>query len=190
MPIKLTFSNFMDKVPQKKSKLHYWGIAITILYLLGIHAVIYCLSPSSLSNLSEMKLNDWGDYLAGIFGPIAFFWLILGFIQQGTELEQNTKALQLQAEELKNSVEQQTQLVIAAQKQLHLDSLRMQQEKDLMQSKIQERKPILEMSIGTSKRGNVEWVFNIQLKNHNTHPAKNLVVTSWSSPEKVVHLEC
>jgi len=56
--------------------------------------------------------------LAGIFSPVAFFWLIYGYIQQGRQLEQNTKALeqqeralQLQIEEMKESVRQQSELV-------------------------------------------------------------------------------
>lgn len=58
-----------------------------------------------------------GDFLAGIFAPIAFFWLILGYIQQGKQLDQNTraleqqeKALQLQINEMKESVKQQKEL--------------------------------------------------------------------------------
>ncbi|WP_228155316.1 hypothetical protein [Acinetobacter sp. ACNIH2] len=69
-------------------------------------------------------LNELGDFLAGIFAPIAFFWLILGYIQQGKQLDQNTtaleqqeKALQLQIDEMKESVQQQTELARIQQKQ-------------------------------------------------------------------------
>lgn len=58
-----------------------------------------------------------GDFLAGIFAPVAFLWLILGYIQQGKQLEQNTRALeqqeqalQLQIEEMRESVRQQKEL--------------------------------------------------------------------------------
>lgn len=64
------------------------------------------------------QLNLWGDFLAGLFAPLAFLWLVLGYLQQGDELRQSTKALELQAQELKNSVEQQGRLVAVSQQQL------------------------------------------------------------------------
>ena len=64
------------------------------------------------------SLNELGDFLAGICAPIAFFWLILGYMQQAKQLEQNTQALQqqehalqLQIEEIRESVKQQANLV-------------------------------------------------------------------------------
>lgn len=68
-----------------------------------------------------MKTNEIGDFLTVVFAPLAFFWLVIGYFQQQKELRQNTKALNLQAEELKNSVEQQTKLVETANKQVQLD---------------------------------------------------------------------
>lgn len=58
--------------------------------------------------LLELKLNELGDFLAGSFGPIGFFWLVIGYIQQGRELKISSEALRWQTEELKNSVTQQT----------------------------------------------------------------------------------
>ncbi|TQV85176.1 hypothetical protein FKG94_03025 [Exilibacterium tricleocarpae] len=65
-----------------------------------------------------LTLNEWGDFFAGTFAPLAFLWLIAGYIQQGIELRQNTRTLQqqeealtLQVQELKASVEQQKELV-------------------------------------------------------------------------------
>lgn len=59
-------------------------------------------------------------FFAGFFAPLVFLWLIFGYYQQGKELQQNTKALNLQAEELKNSVEQQEELVKATREELDL----------------------------------------------------------------------
>lgn len=64
------------------------------------------------------ELNLWGDFLAGLFAPLAFLWLVLGYLQQGDELRQSTQALELQAKELKNSVEQQGRLVAVSRQQL------------------------------------------------------------------------
>ena len=66
----------------------------------------------------EMKPNEWGDFTAGVFAPIAFLWLIFGYVQQGKGLKQNTHALQLQAEELKQMVLAQRMEVDIAQKSL------------------------------------------------------------------------
>lgn len=64
------------------------------------------------------SLNELGDFLAGIFAPIAFFWLVLGYIQQAKQLEQNTQALKqqeqalrLQIEEMRQSVRQQKGII-------------------------------------------------------------------------------
>ena len=85
------------------------GRGITIVWL----AVIFIFWW--LGNLDSPKsLNELGDFLAGIFAPVAFLWLVLGYVQQGKQLEQNTKALeqqekalQLQINEMKESVKQQ-----------------------------------------------------------------------------------
>ena len=76
-----------------------------------------------VSTNHPQSLNEWGDSFAGFFAPLAFFWLVLGYLQQGDELRQSSKALQLQAEELKNSVEQQSQLVAISRQQLEQELL-------------------------------------------------------------------
>lgn len=68
-----------------------------------------------------MAPNEFGDFLAGCFAPLAFFWLVLGFFQQGDELRNSVAALHLQGEELRNSVEQQRQLVDVTREQLGLN---------------------------------------------------------------------
>ncbi|WP_262236571.1 hypothetical protein, partial [Escherichia coli] len=65
-----------------------------------------------------------GDFLAGAFSPVAFFWLVLGYLQQQKELQQNTEALKLQATELKNSVEQYKEMVSVSKQQLENESIK------------------------------------------------------------------
>ncbi|RSO39267.1 hypothetical protein [Acinetobacter lactucae] len=91
-----------------------------ILYLGGliIYAAIFNLVFSDPRK--PMPLNEIGDFLSGVFAPLAFLFLYLGYKQQGYELKQNTKALNLQAAELKNSVEQQEELVKATREELDL----------------------------------------------------------------------
>lgn len=52
------------------------------------------------SRVSSLEPNALGDMLAGFFAPLAFLWLVAGYLQQGRELMQNTKAILLQHTEL------------------------------------------------------------------------------------------
>ena len=87
------------------------GIALTVVYAL----FAWWLVGDRIQTLQTMDLNAVGDFLAGAFGPVTILWLVLGFFQQGIELRQGTRALNLQAAELRNSVAQQCEMV-AAQK--------------------------------------------------------------------------
>jgi hypothetical protein len=89
------------------------GIWVTVLYLFAL--AIY----TFLEREAVMKLepNTLGDALAGAASPLAFLWLVLGYLQQGEELRQNTEALRLQASELRASVEQQTKIAATSQLQ-------------------------------------------------------------------------
>jgi len=102
------------------------GTLITLSYSVALFFLI----KGRADNIYTMPLNELGDFLAGAFGPLAIFWLILGFFQQGIELRQNTSALELQAKELKNSVEQQKELVNVSKNQFNasLDSLNYERE--------------------------------------------------------------
>lgn len=83
------------------------GVIITVIWLVAM--VTFAVYDLTLTK--AMKPHEWGDFFAGFFAPLAFLWLVLGYLQQGQELQLSTQALQLQAEELKNSVEQQRELV-------------------------------------------------------------------------------
>ncbi|MEO0484695.1 MAG: hypothetical protein AAF092_02150 [Pseudomonadota bacterium] len=63
-----------------------------------------------------LELNQLGDFLAGVFGPLALGWLVLGFFQQGHELR-------LQVTELRNSVVQQKELVVATREAVETEKL-------------------------------------------------------------------
>ncbi|MFS6935305.1 hypothetical protein [Klebsiella oxytoca] len=92
----------------------FWcGISLSVIYFVLLSVTINKL------NLGLMESwNEFGDFLAGAFSPVAFLWLILGYLQQQKELQQNTRALELQAEELKNSVDQYKEMVLVAREQL------------------------------------------------------------------------
>ncbi|MQQ09884.1 hypothetical protein GFB49_15570 [Epibacterium sp. SM1979] len=92
-------------------------IWVTFGYL-GLLAGVFWKYTSAGASLS---LNELGDFLAGAFAPLAFYWLVLGFFQQGKELKNNVNALNLQAEELKNSVAAQTEIAESARLQINLE---------------------------------------------------------------------
>lgn len=90
-----------------RNKILLIGGVVTIAYIAVIAALTWDRLPAFLCG----ELNAIGDFLAGVFGPIAFMWLVLGYIQQGRELKISSKALKKQAKELKFSVDQQKVMV-------------------------------------------------------------------------------
>jgi hypothetical protein len=72
----------------------------------------------AVAKWEEMAPNEWGDLVAGVAAPLAFFWLVLGFLQQGKELRLSSRALMLQVEELKNTVRHQADLVDVTRQQV------------------------------------------------------------------------
>jgi hypothetical protein len=88
------------------------GIAtlVWIIFLLAIFIPDY-------ENFNNLELNEKGDFLAGAFAPIAFLWLVIGYLQQSQELRQNTTALTMQLVELKQQVENTKELASHAGEQ-------------------------------------------------------------------------
>lgn len=107
--------------------------------LLGAYVV------TNWSVVVRLDPNEVGDFLAGSFAPLAFFWLVLGFFQQGSELRNSGRALWLQGEELRNSVEQQRQLVDVTREQVMSDHARAVAEQKRARQLAQ---PKLELALG------------------------------------------
>lgn len=83
------------------------GILATFAYV----AFLVWAFGGRLGELQALEPNHLGDFLAGAFGPLAILWLILGFFQQGIELRENSRALDLQAAELKSATREQRELL-------------------------------------------------------------------------------
>lgn len=109
-------------LPEDSRKYRIVGLLATVLYFALIAAYVLI----DWSQLLNLKPNEFGDFVAGILGPLAIFWLVLGFWQQGDELRSSVHALNLQSEELRNSVEQQKALVEVTrnQAQAELEALK------------------------------------------------------------------
>ncbi|WP_321847335.1 hypothetical protein [Pseudomonas paraveronii] len=152
-------------------KLELWGALGTVSYLIVIFIKVFL----NFDDFQALKLNELGDFLAGVFGPVAFFWLVLGFLQQGRELKLSTDALQLQAQELKNSVEQQSIMAAAATQQIesHRAALLLQeQERDRAIS------PILTSRTGTRQGGGPDCDIHTSIQIHNAgEEARDVVIS-------------
>jgi hypothetical protein len=68
------------------------------------------------SGAPDMTPNAWGDWAAGLAAPVALGWLVLGYLQQGDELRESTKALNDQARALRRSVRQQQRQALLTEK--------------------------------------------------------------------------
>lgn len=161
------------------------------LLIILIATFIYLYVVISITDLSAyhaLKLNEKGDLLAGIFSPLAFLWLVYGYLQQGQELKLNTQALTIQAEELaisntslKKQVEEMEKSVKAQQ---DMFELALTQYNDAMGEKIEASKPKLifisqkfNETINYSNQGNLDYKFNVSIKISNIS-IKDIVITS------------
>ena len=73
------------------------GFALTAIYLVGL--VLYLWWQGQ--NPATLDLNELGDFLGGVSSPLAFLWLVLGFFQSSREIGISSKALHLQAREMR-----------------------------------------------------------------------------------------
>ncbi|MBC3906220.1 hypothetical protein [Undibacterium umbellatum] len=114
-----------NPIPEIKSHVYVPTILTIIWFLLG-GLIVYSKWPFT----PELKINEIGDALAGFFSPVAFLWLVYGYLQQGRELKLSSDALRLQAQELQNSVQQQKALVEIGQSELAAMQLAMEKQSD------------------------------------------------------------
>ena len=57
------------------------GVKATKIYLILLFGGLPVATYFGIVELHELRLNELGDFLAGAFGPLALFWLVLGFFQ-------------------------------------------------------------------------------------------------------------
>ncbi len=136
-----------------------FGITVTAIYI----GVLLVFRWHSLPTLAIVPLSEFGDFFAGVFGPLMLFWLILGYIQQQKELQQNTAALELQAQELKKSVEQHKELVKATREQVEADKQALQISKSKERKSAQPDVAILAAGMTSSQHNKKNYA--IRLKN-------------------------
>ena len=105
----------MSDVDRSERKLTTLGLILSTAVLLAGSAVTYRAWPSE-----GLAPNEWGDLFAGVSAALAFLWLILGYIQQGRELRQNSRALLAQEQQLRAQVDETRELVELQKRSLEL----------------------------------------------------------------------
>ncbi len=154
------------------------GVVLTTIWLSLAGLIFYVSNGKAV----EMKPNEWGDFFAGTSAPIAFLWLVIGYLQQGEELRMSTEALKLQAEELRNSVQQQRDLVDVARQQVQADRDAMLYER---QQREEQAKPVFSsIGSGGSFRGDGHCTYRLHFLNRG-NVAADLVVTFVASNDDV-----
>lgn len=78
------------------------GIILTAIWLCVVAALVYI----KWDDAASMSLNEWGDFLAGMVAPLAFLWLIVGYMLQRQELRLNTEVLNLTRQEIQRQAEE------------------------------------------------------------------------------------
>lgn len=141
------------------TKLSWFGVGATILYFSGLTYLV----STNWDGFRALTPNEWGDFLAGSLGPLAIFWVVLGFFQQGTELKNSVATLELQAKELANSVEQQRELV-------HVTRETLEHEREVIESSrlIEKKKlqPKLLLQFGAwIRNGNDHYKYSLRVLN-------------------------
>ncbi|OBY27983.1 hypothetical protein [Leisingera sp. JC1] len=94
-----------------------WHVFLTCLYF-GFWAGYYNRFSAQGGHLQP---NEIGDFLAGVAGPVALFWLVIGYYQQRKELQNSSDALRLQAAELASATRQHTSLARSSLEQLNFE---------------------------------------------------------------------
>ncbi|WP_227063545.1 hypothetical protein [Acinetobacter pittii] len=162
----------MNKLNENKGKnflSRNWISGAVIIYLVSV-GTYTLLAYFSEGENRFLTSNEFGDFLAGVFSPLAFLFLYLGYKQnsesirlQNEELKASTRALELQVKEMRESVEQQKIM------------------SELQRTELEERHnsiaPILKFE-GLVLRGSSSLTFNITLKNISENIIKHLSIES------------
>ena len=67
-------------------------VAVTTLWLCFAILLAYTMGKG-------LELNEWGDFAAGVFAPLAFLWFIFGYLRHGDEIALQRQELQHQVDE-------------------------------------------------------------------------------------------
>ena len=104
-----------------------WGVTVAYAVVLLMFATFVLFGEKGVNSFREMSPNEVGDLFAGIAGPLAFIWLVYGYLLQGISMRQHAKeiaqsamALSMQAVQME---EQKKRRAIAISPNFQLRSL-------------------------------------------------------------------
>ncbi|WP_374632629.1 hypothetical protein [Ferrovibrio sp.] len=124
----------------------------------GGFVVWYLFHSNQIETVLTSAPNNFGDFWSGTFAPLAFWWLVLGYFQQGVELRQNVEALKQQSKETANLVVQaqaQADAIKANEQHARFDTyIRLT---DIIISQLSSVSASLALS-GTSKENKGRWL--------------------------------
>ncbi|MEB3416855.1 hypothetical protein VCJ71_12360 [Alteriqipengyuania sp. WL0013] len=102
-------TRLLEDEEKRRRHLPRIGFVLTGLYLGGL--VVYLWVQGQ--NPATLDLNELGDFLGGVSSPLAFLWLVLGFFQSSREIGISSKALHLQAREMRAEMDEQRRVLAA-----------------------------------------------------------------------------
>ncbi|WP_336932907.1 hypothetical protein [Acinetobacter bereziniae] len=128
------------------SKFQYWFFIIfTIIYFLVLNRFF----DVSFDKIKTLHPNELGDFLAGTFSPLAFLFLILGYLQTNKSLGQNTEAISQQAIALQQqaeSLKQQAKALDTQIAELQLSNESYQRQVEEMEKSVQTQQNMFDLA--------------------------------------------
>ncbi|NTZ42618.1 hypothetical protein G7A66_05865 [Altererythrobacter sp. SALINAS58] len=103
----------MTEEQDKRDRRHLPRIGLGLSALYIVLLVLYLFLQGQ--NPADLRLNELGDFVGGVSSPLAFLWLVLGFFQQSREIRLSGRALELQAREMRRSVDEHRRLASGPQ---------------------------------------------------------------------------
>lgn len=95
-----------EEIPKSAGmKLALFGVATFLWLAIAIYLGYFAHNPETncTGTFACLTANEWGDFLAGVFAPIAFLWLVATVWIQSDELREQRKELALTRKEFELS---------------------------------------------------------------------------------------
>ncbi len=94
--------------PAKAKQGADWRLGFSMVLTVGwlLLGVAYVSQIIGWRDFASQNAPSLGSFLEGAFAPLAFLWLVVGFFLQQRQLQDNTKTIQLQLEQMRRSAEQ------------------------------------------------------------------------------------
>jgi len=92
----------LSPVPQRDWRLRA-SMAVTVGWL--VLGFVYISNIIGWTEFATQQAPALGSFLEGAFAPLAFLWLVVGFFLQQQQLQDNTRTIQLQLDEMRRAAD-------------------------------------------------------------------------------------